>query len=113
MIGTNGRIYGGTADGMFNPAVGDYSNSVVAEGLEQLSVLDYFLPPNWLYLTHKDFDLGSSSPVYFGWRNRNLLAHGAKEGAGLSFGCGRDGRERPSDAALRFSPAGQRPANLL
>jgi outer membrane protein assembly factor BamB len=80
VIGTSGRVYGGTADGMFNPAAGDYSNTIVAEGLGQLSVLDYFLPPNWLYLTRKDFDLGSSSPVYFGWRNRNLLAHGAKEG---------------------------------
>ena len=80
VIGTNGRVYGGTADGMFNPAAGDYSNTVVAQGLEQLTVLDYFLPANWLYLNKHDFDLGSSSPVYFGWRNRNLLAHGAKEG---------------------------------
>ncbi len=80
VIGSNGRVYGGTADGMFNPAAGDYSNAVVAEGLDHLSVLDYFLPPNWLYLNRKDFDLGSSSPVYFGWRNKNLLAHGAKEG---------------------------------
>jgi outer membrane protein assembly factor BamB len=80
VIGSNGRVYGGTADGMFNPAAGDYSNAVVAVGLDHLSVLDYFLPPNWLYLNRKDFDLGSSSPVYFGWRNKNLLAHGAKEG---------------------------------
>ena len=80
VIGSNGRVYGGTADGMFNPAAGDYSNAVVAEGPDHLSVLDYFLPPNWLYLNRKDFDLGSSSPVYFGWRNKNLLAHGAKEG---------------------------------
>ena len=80
VIGSNGRVYGGTADGMFNPAAGDYSNAVVAEGLDHLSVLDYFLPPNWLYLNRKDFDLGSSSPVYFGWRNKSLLAHGAKEG---------------------------------
>jgi outer membrane protein assembly factor BamB len=80
VIGSNGRVYGGTADGMFNPAAGDYSNAVVAVGLDHLSVLDYFLPPNWLYLNRKDFDLGSSSPVYFGWRNKSLLAHGAKEG---------------------------------
>ncbi len=80
VIGQNGRVYGGTADGRFDPAAGDYSNSVVAQRLEPLGVADYFLPPNWLYLNKKDFDLGSSSPVYFGWRNRNLLAHGAKEG---------------------------------
>ncbi len=80
VIGQNGRVYGGAADGMFDPAAGDYSNSVVAEGLDSLGLVDYFLPPNWLYLNRKDFDLGSTSPVYFGWRNRNVLAHGAKEG---------------------------------
>ena len=80
VIGTNGRIYGGTADGHFDTAAGDYSNTVVAEDLNHLKVMDYFLPPNWAYLNRKDFDLGSSSPVYFGWRNKNLVAHGAKEG---------------------------------
>lgn len=80
VIGTNGRVYGGTGDGTFDPAAGDYSNTVVASSLESLNVVDYFLPPNWSYLNRKDFDLGSASPVFFGWRNRNLLAHGAKEG---------------------------------
>lgn len=80
IIGANGRIYGGTADGMFDAIAGDYSNSVVAASLPDLNLADYFLPPNWLYLRKKDFDLGSASPVYFGWRNRNLVAHGAKEG---------------------------------
>lgn len=79
VIGTNGRVFGGTADGMFDAAAGDYSNSVVAEDLDHLQVLDYFLPSNWSYLRRKDFDLGSSSPVFFGWKDKNLVAHGAKE----------------------------------
>ena len=80
VIGTNGRVYGGTGDGSFDPVAGDYSNTVVAESSESLKVVDYYLPPNWTYLNRKDFDLGSASPVFFGWRDRNLLAHGAKEG---------------------------------
>lgn len=80
VIGTNGRVYGGTGDGGFDPASGDFSNTVVAASLETLKVIDYYLPPNWSYLNRKDFDLGSASPVFFGWRNRYLLAHGAKEG---------------------------------
>jgi outer membrane protein assembly factor BamB len=80
IIGTNWRVYGGTADGVFDPITGDYSNSVVAASLPDLNLVDYYLPPNWPYLRKKDFDLGSTSPVYFGWRNRNLVAHGAKEG---------------------------------
>lgn len=80
VIGTNGRIYGATADGKFDPIVGDYSNSVVAVSTQDLELVDYFLPPNWAYLNKKDFDLGASSPVYFGWRDRQLVADGAKEG---------------------------------
>ncbi len=80
VIGTNGRLYGGTGDGSFDPVAGDYSNTIVAAGLESLKVFDYYLPPNWSYLNRKDFDLGSASPVFFGWHDRYLVAHGAKEG---------------------------------
>jgi len=79
IAGANGRIYGNTADGKFDPIAGDYSNTVIAASLRDLSLADYFLPPNWAYLNKKDLDLGASSPVYFGWRNRNLIASGSKE----------------------------------
>jgi outer membrane protein assembly factor BamB len=80
VIGTNGRVYGGTGDGHFDLVAGDYSNAVVSASLIDLKILDYYLPPNWKHLNSKDFDMGSASPVYFGWRNRDLVAHGAKEG---------------------------------
>jgi outer membrane protein assembly factor BamB len=80
IVGKNGRVYGATADGMFDPIAGDYSDTVVSATLPDLNLADYYLPPNWLYLKQKDFDLGSASPVYFGWKNRNLIASGAKEG---------------------------------
>ena len=41
---------------------------------------DYYTPANWRDLNHRDLDLGSASPVWFGWKNYNLLASGAKEG---------------------------------
>jgi outer membrane protein assembly factor BamB len=80
VIGKNGKIYGGTADGNTDPARGDYSNSVVTIKANDLSIADYFLPKNWEPLKRKDFDVGSASPVWFPWKNRNLIAHGAKEG---------------------------------
>jgi outer membrane protein assembly factor BamB len=80
VIGKTGKIYGGTADGNTDPEHGDYSNSVVAISSHDLSVSDYFLPTNWLPLKRKDFDMGSASPVWFPWHNRNLVVHGAKEG---------------------------------
>jgi outer membrane protein assembly factor BamB len=79
VIGDNNRIYGSTADGHFDPAAGDYSNTVISASLPNLDLLDYYLPPNWDYLRKKDLDLGSASPVFFGWKNRRLLATGTKE----------------------------------
>ena len=80
VAGKNGRIYGSTADGNFSLVTGDYSNSVIAANLADLQLVDYFNPTNWEHLTHRDLDFGSASPVWFGWKNYNLLAAGAKEG---------------------------------
>lgn len=79
VIGTDGRIFGSTADGRFDPAAGDYSNTVISATLPDLKLAGYYLPPNWPDLRKRDLDLGSASPVYFGWHNRNLVASGAKE----------------------------------
>jgi outer membrane protein assembly factor BamB len=80
VIGGNGKLYGGTADGDTDPSKGDYSLTVMAVNLADLSVADYFLPANSAYLKKMDFDLGSASPVWFKWQNRSLIAHGSKEG---------------------------------
>jgi len=80
VAGKNAKIYGGTADGDFDPPAGDYSSTVVAVSQKDFSIADYFLPANWVDLKRKDLDVGSTSPVWFTWKNRNLLAHGFKEG---------------------------------
>ena len=80
VIGANGRAYGSTADGPFDPIAGDYSNSVVSVSLRDLSLADYFTPLNWRELYRRDLDFGGASPVWFAWRNHHLLASGAKEG---------------------------------
>lgn len=75
-----GKVYGGTADGDSDPSAGDYSNTVIGISLPDLAVSDYFLPADSDYLKKNDLDVGSSSPVWFAWKNRHLLAHGFKEG---------------------------------
>ncbi len=80
VIGGDGRLYGGTADGDTAPAKGDYSNTVISASLHDLSIADYFLPVNWKYLKKDDLDVGSASPVWLRWKNRNIVAHGFKEG---------------------------------
>ncbi len=79
VIGANGRVYGNTADGKFNMQLGDYSNTVISVSQHQLDAIDYYLPPNWVYLDKKDLDLGATSPTYFGWKGRNLIAAASKE----------------------------------
>jgi len=78
-FGTNGRIYGGTADGNFDPQNGTYSNALVGMSADTLKFVDYYLPVNWRILQQRDFDMGAAAPVFFGWKNHNIVAHGAKE----------------------------------
>ena len=85
-MGRGGPIIGDNGQGVridrgweFDPSVGDYSNAVVSASLPDLELKDYYLPLNWDYLRKKDLDLGSASPVYFGWKNRKLVATGTKE----------------------------------
>ncbi len=80
IAGENGLVYGSTADGPFDPRVGDYSNAVVAASLNDLELVDHFVPKNHWELFRLDLDFGSASPVWFGWNEYNLLASGAKEG---------------------------------
>src|SRR5205823_4075920 len=58
----------------------DLSSSVVAASLPDLNLSDYFAPSNWEEVTKKDLDMGSASPVWFTYKNFNLLAGGGKEG---------------------------------
>jgi outer membrane protein assembly factor BamB len=80
VVGRNHRIYGFTADGRFDPSAGEFSSSVVAASLPDLNLSDYFAPSNWQEVTKKDLDMGSASPVWFTYKNFNLLAGGGKEG---------------------------------
>ena len=80
IIGNNGHIYGATADGVFNPSLGDYSLIVLSATVPDLKMDGYFLPHNWDYLNRRDLDLGAASPAFFGWNNHNYVIHGAKEG---------------------------------
>ena len=73
-------VYVQTADGAFKPENGIFGNSVVAVTRKAQGLADVYSPANNAYLTAKDLDLGSGSPVIFPFGNRSLLATGGKEG---------------------------------
>ncbi|MGH9395854.1 MAG: PQQ-binding-like beta-propeller repeat protein [Terriglobia bacterium] len=80
VIGGDGKIYVTTGDGLTDPAAGKLGSSVVAASLPDLKILDYFTPKNSQVLTKEDLDVSSASPVWFHFKNYNLLAAGGKEG---------------------------------
>jgi outer membrane protein assembly factor BamB len=79
IAGENGRVYGQTADGPFDPAKGEFSNTVVAGSIPELDLLDYFVPKDWQQVSKDDLDMGSNSPVWFRFQNYNLLLGGGKQ----------------------------------
>jgi len=78
VLGPQG-LYVETADGPNNPGSGIYGNAILAVRPNAWGLKDSFVPNNWRYLNAKDLDLGSGSPVIFGFGKRTLLAAGAKE----------------------------------
>lgn len=76
----DGRLVVETGDGPWNPEKGDYSDSVVFLSPKDLKVTDYYTPANRAFLTKKDLDMGSISPVVFKFKNWELAAASGKEG---------------------------------
>ena len=69
-----------TADGLLDVSKGIWGNSVMQFSLKNLEVTDRFTPENAQFLTQKDLDLGSSSPIAFRYGNWDLVAAAGKEG---------------------------------
>jgi hypothetical protein len=69
-----------TADGPWDVARNLWANSVLQISLPNMEVTDYFTPENVQFLTEKDLDLGSASPIAFKFQNWDLVAAAGKEG---------------------------------
>lgn len=80
-IGFDGFIYGATGDAPFDPAAGEFGDTVLKLSPRTLQVAGYYTPSIWQYITRRDLDMGTSTPVIFRWHNRVLTAVGGKEGA--------------------------------
>ena len=79
-VGADGTVYAMTGDGKFDPTQGQYSNSFVAVNGNDLSLKDYYTPPNQQRVSDKDLDMGNSTPVVFPYKGHELVAGGGKEG---------------------------------
>ncbi len=77
----DGLIYGATGDAPFDPAANEFGDTVLKLSPRTLQLAGYYTPATWQYLTRRDLDMGTSTPVIFRWRKRVLSAVGGKEGA--------------------------------
>jgi outer membrane protein assembly factor BamB len=78
--GPDGSVITQTADGLYDPAAGDFGESVLKLAPKATRLLDSFTPSNWQYLNTQDLDLGSASADVFPFQNRMLIAVAGKEG---------------------------------
>src|SRR5262249_48268724 len=78
VLGPKG-LYAQTADGPYDPASGQFGETVVAVSLKDFRLVDSYTPPNWEYLNKKDLDTGSVSPVIFPFDKWTLVASVGKE----------------------------------
>jgi hypothetical protein len=80
VLGPRG-IYAQTADGPYDPASGQFGETVVAVSLKTFHLVDSYTPANWEYLNKKDLDIGSVSPVIFPFEKWTLVGSVGKESA--------------------------------
>jgi len=78
VLGPKG-VYAQTADGPYDPASGQFGETVVAVSLKTFRLVDSYTPANWEYLNKKDLDIGSVSPVIFPFEKWTLVASVGKE----------------------------------
>jgi outer membrane protein assembly factor BamB len=78
--GPNGTVITQTADGLYDPAAGDFGETVLKLAPKATRLLDSFTPANWQFLNTQDLDFGSSSADVFPFQNRMLVAVAGKEG---------------------------------
>ncbi len=76
-----GFVYGATGDAPFDPAAEMFGDTVLKLAPRTLDLAGYYTPADWQYLTRKDLDMGTTTPVIFRWRKHVLTAIGGKEGA--------------------------------
>jgi outer membrane protein assembly factor BamB len=69
-----------TADGVWNPSMNLWGETLLRLAPRSLQLMDYFTPPNVDDLNAKDLDYGSGGVVAFSERNRQLVASGGKDG---------------------------------
>ena len=90
--GPNGTVITQTADGFYDPASGDFGETVLKLSPKATRLLDSFTPSNWQTLNTQDLDLGSASSDVFSFRKPDADRCCRQRGLPLSARCRRSRR---------------------
>jgi len=80
-IGTDGTVYLGTGDGMFDPSNRRLGNAIVGVKIDdnkQLQLADFFAPPNANWMWRRDLDV-NTTPMAFDYKGHHFLVGTSKE----------------------------------
>jgi outer membrane protein assembly factor BamB len=69
-----------TADGGWDPAKGQWGQTLLRLSPKTLEVIDYFTPPNLEAINSKDLDFASGGTIAFTFANRQLVVSAGKDG---------------------------------
>ena len=78
-IGTDGTVYAEVGDGEWDPAKGQYSDTILALSPKELKLKDWYTPSNREWITKRDLDM-NTTPTVFPYKGRDLIVAGGKEG---------------------------------
>lgn len=79
-VSADDTVFAETGDGIFDPAKGQYPNSVLAVDAKTVALKNYYTPTNYAYIAKKDLDMGNMTPLLFRYGNKDLVAASGKEG---------------------------------
>src|SRR5206468_11097995 len=68
-----------TSDGRYDPAAGDFSESILKLAPKAARLMDSYTPSNWMDNLMHDLS-GSASPLVFNFAGKTLVAASQKEG---------------------------------
>ncbi|HEY3706675.1 MAG TPA: PQQ-binding-like beta-propeller repeat protein [Terracidiphilus sp.] len=80
-VGFDDNIYGVTGDAPFDPPANEFGDTVFRLAPRTLQLAGYYTPADWQYLTRRDLDMGTSTPIVFRMGSHAYTAVGGKEGA--------------------------------
>ncbi|HVW10868.1 MAG TPA: PQQ-binding-like beta-propeller repeat protein [Bryobacteraceae bacterium] len=80
--GTDGTVYTGTGDGVWNPALKVYGNGLIGvkhdPKTDDLTLSKYYAPPNVMWMFKRDLDV-ETTPTIFTYKGKEYLAGSSKE----------------------------------